>query len=346
MELVSAKTELGREHAVGRLAGVLEQEIRDIKTLLIQILAEAELFLDYSEDEAGGADNETAGCLPDRPVAEEALERLRGLARSYHRERLYAEGALVVIAGRPNAGKSSLFNLLLREDRSIVTDIPGTTRDWIEAWVSMEGIPVRLADTAGLHVSEDPVERLGMERSRALLAEAELILYVIDGTQGITGEDRVFFHDHFSPHGEDVVHSTTPVIFLWNKADISPSTTESAAEIPSCPALDLSAKTGLGIPELSAAIVSALESAADCSESVRAEGRRPSPGIASVRQKELIDRAIAALEEALGLADRGEPLDLIAPLIREGVDSLGEITGEVSTAEILDVMFSRFCVGK
>ncbi|GHU58303.1 tRNA modification GTPase MnmE [Spirochaetia bacterium] len=349
MELVAAKTDRGREHAVGRLAGGLEQEIAAIKTQLVQVLAGTELYLDYSEDELGAVsdrvtaaanaaiDDETAGRLPDRPFVEAALVRLRALAASYRMERLYAKGALAVIAGRPNAGKSSLFNLLLKEDRSIVTDIPGTTRDWIEAWISLGGIPIRLIDTAGLHDSEDPVERLGMARSRELLQQADIILYIIDGTEGITGEDRRFLAQN---------DASAPLIPIWNKADISPLGSDTYAEITP---LRISAKTGEGLPSLTTAIIAQLETAyggSGTSDSMGLETGRSSTGIGTARQKELIDRAIAALEDALDLADQGEPLDLIAPLLREGVNSLGEITGEVSTADILEAMFSRFCVGK
>ncbi|AEF86653.1 tRNA modification GTPase TrmE [Treponema primitia ZAS-2] len=352
MELVSAKTGRAREHAVQRLSGTLAEEISGVKELLVQVLAGTELYLDYSEDDglslaADPSDAaEAAGLLPDRPLAEEALKRLQTLAESYRRERLYAEGALAVIAGRPNAGKSSLFNLLLKEDRSIVTDIPGTTRDWIEAWVSIEGIPVRLADTAGLHASEDPVEKLGIERSRTLLEEADLILYLIDGAEGITTEDHEFFTNL-----ADSNINTTQIVLLWNKADlvsvpekILPQlTTESPVQAlpPDIPApLPVSARTGVGIPELTREIAARLEQASGDGS------REVSAGLGTARQKELVDSAAASLNEALTLAAAGEPLDIIAPLLREGVNALGEITGEVSTADILETMFSRFCIGK
>jgi tRNA modification GTPase len=332
MELVAAKTGRGRERAVNRLAGALEREIGDIKTLLVRTLAGTELYLDYSEDELGDAGgDEAAGRLPDRALATEALSRLRGLADSYRRERLYQSGALVVIAGRPNAGKSSLFNRLIREDRALVTEIPGTTRDWIEAWIAIRGIPIRLADTAGLHASEDPVERLGIARSRELMEAADLVLYLVDAAQGFTGEDRALL-SLLGQTGE----MRGRVCLIQNKIDLA-APPEAAGEAP---VLGISAKTGEGIPALSAAIAEALEAAAG------PEAGELSPGIASARQKDLIDAAMAATAEALDLADRGTTLDLIAPLLREGVEALGEITGEVSTADILETMFSRFCVGK
>ena len=349
MELVSAKTDRSREHAVTRLSGALEGEIRGIKTLLVRVLAGTEIYLDYSEDEFTGTDpegrDEAAGRMPERALAEEALARLRILAASYGMEKLYRDGALVVIAGRPNAGKSSLFNRLLKEDRAIVTDIPGTTRDWIEAWVSLAGIPIRLTDTAGLHAAEDPVEKIGVARSRELLGEADLILHLIDGTQGFTGEDRAFYRDSaLSPSGSGEGKPAVPVLALWNKADAAPLPgflPELLAAEGAAQTLGISAKTGEGIPALIAAVAAALEARFG-----GAPGEAPAPGLGSARQKALIDRAIENLAGALALADRAGPLDLIAPLIREGVNALGEITGEVSTADILEAMFSRFCVGK
>jgi tRNA modification GTPase len=340
MELVSAKTEPARDHAISRLSGTLEREIQGIKALLVRVLAGTELFLDYSEDEfletesgitARDPDDEAAGRLPDRPLAEEALARLHALAESYGIGRLYHDGALAAIAGRPNAGKSSLFNLLLKEERSIVTDIPGTTRDWIEAWISLEGIPVRLVDTAGMRVSEDTVEQIGVARSQEILDAADLALYLIDGTRGITPEDEAFFRGYASRRGAD------RVIALWNKLDQA-RVPESASIFP---LMGISAKTGEGIPELGSAAAGRL-----AGFSKGRERTGPSPGIATERQKTLIDTAIASLEEGLALSDQGQALDLIAPLLREGVNALGEITGEVSTADILEAIFSTFCVGK
>ncbi|MDR3146717.1 MAG: tRNA uridine-5-carboxymethylaminomethyl(34) synthesis GTPase MnmE [Treponema sp.] len=346
MELVSAKTDQGRERAVGRLSGVLEAEIAGIKSLLVRVLAGLELLLDYPEDETGfgpgegaPAGQETAGPLPDRSAAEEALGRLRALAAGYRRERLYQDGALVVIAGRPNSGKSSLFNLLVNEDRSIVTDVPGTTRDWIEAWISLEGIPIRLVDTAGLRDSADPVEQLGVARSRELIGEADLTLYLIDGTLGITPEDRAFLESRTLRAG------SAPILCVWNKADV---TRFSGPPPPGGEPPELSAKTGAGLPALNSAIAAILEAACPGTDAAGGSGYagRAGAGIGTARQKEGIDAALAALTEALSLADQGMPPDLIAPLVREGINALGEITGEVSTADILETMFSRFCVGK
>jgi tRNA modification GTPase len=339
MELVRARTDEGRRRAVARLSGRLRGEIAAVKGSLLEVLAEAELHLDYDETELSPPGEAGEGPLPGREKAEGVLERLRSLAGTWGRERLYQEGALAVIAGRPNAGKSSLFNALLGEDRSIVTEIPGTTRDWIEAAVSMEGIPLRLADTAGLRgageseaAAPDRVEQIGIRRSRELLEQADLVLYVIDGSRGFRDDDEALVRP---------ASGGPPVFLLWNKADIAP--------LPDPPPggrafLPLSAKTGQGLAELWGAVAGALERGADGKDGgpVSREGA----ALGSRRQKELVDRAAAALEEALNLAGRGELLELIAPCLREAVDALGEITGEVSTADILETIFSKFCVGK
>jgi len=350
MELVSAKTHKGREQALRRLSGVLEKEISAVKALLVEVLAGTEIYLDYSEDEFMSASGgEESGRLPDRNLAEEAACRLKTLAELWQRERIFAEGVLAVLAGRPNAGKSSLFNYIIREDRSIVTDVPGTTRDWIDAQISVEGIPLRLADTAGLKSSPsnetmpDEAEQIGIQRSIELLGKADLVLYVIDGSKGVASEDREFIIRH------NEAASGKPLLVLWNKADL--------AQMPACNAagnnadadseklnnfIAVSAKTGEGIQSLMRSIAGIFENSSGAAE-ISAQN---SAGPGTQRQKDLIDAALSNVEDALLLADNGEPLELIAPLFRSAVNALGEITGEVSTAEILETMFSRFCVGK
>lgn len=334
MELVGAKTDEARGRAAARLSGALEREIRAAKDLLVRSLAAAELLLDYSEDDGAGEDE--AGILPDREAVEEARDALTALAASYRTERLYRDGATVAVAGRPNAGKSSLFNRLVKEERSIVSDVPGTTRDWIEAWMSIEGIPVRLVDTAGLRDAADPVERTGVERSRSILDEADLIVYAVDGTAGPDAEDRTFL----------TAERRAPVVVAWTKADLFASGPAADAD-PEAPeeAVAVSAETGEGIPSLATRIAAEL-AAAPAGREARGNGAAALVGIASARQKELVDRAAAAVDEALRRADAGLPLDLVAPELREAVDALGEITGEVTTEDLLETMFGRFCVGK
>ena len=325
LEIVSAKSDTGRGRAVERLSGVLEQEIRHINNLFLEALTEIELLLDYSELDGVAADDEA---LPGREAVVEALSRLRRLERSYRAEKLYREGALAVIAGKPNAGKSSLFNLLLREERSIISDTPGTTRDWIEGWISIEGIPIRLADTAGLRESGDALERLGIERSVGLLDEADLVILVLDGASGEAA--ALDFAEGFIRDRNGV-----PVLPVWNKADLAPPPPAAGFSSGLCA---VSSKTGEGLDLLYEGIARLLEKTAGTAA--------PGPALGSGRQKALIDAAIGYAESALSLHDEGLPADIIAPSLREAVNSLGEITGEVSTADILESMFNNFCVGK
>ena len=357
MELVSAKTETGRSHAVSRLSGALQNEINEIKQLLIQVLASAEIYLDYSEDEIGPALDSsimdssimdasilggTAGKLPNQEIALTALSRLKKLSASWQLERIYQEGVTIVIAGRPNAGKSSLFNLLLKEDRSIVTPIPGTTRDWIEAWVSIEGIPIRLVDTAGLRESADSVEKIGVERSLKLLEEAEVVLYLIDGQQGVTAEDRDFLERYaiYSVPGQSTTLPKSGINYLWSKSDLSlpPLPFPIKGVSPIC----VSAKANNGIEELYSVIIKEILR----QTTIDVQLQDFTAGLGTIRQKNLVDAACSALEDALAMAESKEPLDLIALIVRDAVNSLGEITGEVSTADIIEEMFSKFCVGK
>jgi tRNA modification GTPase len=337
MEIISAKTETSRRHAVMRLSGSLQNEINEIKNELVQVLSGTEIFLDYSEDEISADADEAAGNLPYQGTAQKALARLKKLYDSWQYERIYQEGVTAVIAGCPNSGKSSLFNSLLKEDRSIVTEIPGTTRDWIEAWVSVKGIPVRLVDTAGLRESSDIIEKSGIERSLKIVNEADIILYLIDGTQGITNEDRDFLKKH----------ETGKIAFfiIWNKTDIAPLSLEKAIplnmkdeQFTSNKPIAVSAKTGEGLDNLYNTIAMAMH--------VREELQWNETSLGAERQKKLVGSAYNSLEEALEMARIQQPLDLIAPFLREAVNSLAEITGEVTTSDILEKMFSGFCVGK
>ena len=331
MELVASKTDEARSRAVERLSGALEREILSVKTLLVDALTTTELLLDYSEDD--GVPDAPEGQFPDREAVMKAQALLAELAASYRLERLYREGATVAVAGRPNAGKSSLFNRLVKEERSIVSETPGTTRDWIEAWVSIHGIPVRLVDTAGLREAPETVERQGVERSKAILKDADLTVYLVDGMIGENSEDTELL--------ASLKAETT--IRVWNKADIAGSAPQGH--------LAASAVSGQGIHELGEKIAAILESLGGRPDSARASGTENAGGsmrvgIASARQKALVDRSLAAVTEALKRADTGLPLDLVAPELREAVDALGEITGEVTSEQILHNMFGRFCVGK
>ena len=201
-EIIYSHTDVSRSHAAGRLSGSLFQEIDSIKKLILDTLAAIEVEIEYPEDE------ETIADTFDRADIELAIKRLQSLVDSWQGEKLYQDGARVVLAGPTNAGKSSLFNAILKEERAIVSDIEGTTRDWLESWASIDGIPVRLFDTAGLRETDDKIEAQGVQLTRNLAQDADAVLYLVDSSLGIKDEDYDF-----------IKNCREPLILVWNKCD-------------------------------------------------------------------------------------------------------------------------------
>lgn len=314
-EIVSAQTATAHELALGRLGGSVERRINEIKSALVGVLAAIEVQLDYPEEDAGEA------TVP-RDVIESAIDELDGLSATYRTGKLYQEGARVALAGRTNAGKSSLFNLFLREDRSIVSEVHGTTRDYIESRVALEGIPLRLFDTAGLREAVEAVESEGIRRSAMVIDSAAVVLYLVDGSCGISNEDRANIERYGTRPG---------FIPVWNKVDASTSPAPEGF-------VPLSTITGAGFDGLQERILNTIRKGAGPGDAEIV--------IDSVRQKNLIDRCAASLRlvvEGLGAA---VPLDAIALDLQDSIGALGEITGEVTTEDVLDAMFGGFCVGK
>jgi len=274
-----------------------------------------EVQLDYPDDEIGG---DTDISLD--PVIE-AEKEINNLIDTYRVGKIFHEGAAVALAGGTNAGKSSLFNLFLREDRSIVSEINGTTRDYIESWITIEGIPVKLYDTAGLRVAEHPVEIEGIRRSEDIIENSSLVLYIIDGIQGMTVEDKTVYTKY---------KNNNDYLFIWNKID------KSNINIPNG-ILAVSAVTGDGFSKLENAISDRL-----CG--VHVSGNELM--IDSLRQKDLLVRAGESLKTVRISLENQISLDAVAMDLKESLDAIGEISGEVSSVDILNNIFSGFCVGK
>ena len=320
-EIIDSHTDTSRSHAAGRLAGSLFAEIDSIKKLIIDTLASIEVEIEYPEDE------ETIADTFDRKDIEIAIKRLQSLVDSWQGEKLYQDGARVVLAGRTNAGKSSLFNTILKEERAIVSDIEGTTRDWLESWASINGIPVRLFDTAGLRETSDQIEAQGVEISRNLVHDADVVLYLVDSQQGLIKEDRDF-----------IEHCTEPLIIVETKIDKDGENRENIEIKESFSVCKISSKTGEGIAELFNQI-SAILTAGLSSE-------RQQAGLGSARQKESVAEALESVKHALVSADDNYALDAVVQDLEDAIDSLGEVTGDVTPDDVLGSIFANFCVGK
>jgi tRNA modification GTPase len=327
-ELIHARTDAVHRAALARLAGDLSRDLRAHLESLADLVAEVEARVDFAED-VGGVEV-PRHVLDGIAVARDALAaRLRGAAWA----RALREGVQVAIVGPPNAGKSSLFNRLVGEDRAIVTAVPGTTRDRVSATIELSGALFTLSDTAGLRVADDEVEAQGVERARRALETSHVALWVADGSAPDAGEDVAAFP----------ALAGKRVVIAINKLDLG------RAEPPTRPAVALAAEhmehmehvevvavsalTGEGVPQLVEALV-------------RVAGFEPGDVLASERQAHDLTRACDALGRAREQGERGAPGEIVALELREALAALEELLGVRVGEELLDRIFSRFCVGK
>ena len=337
LDLLNAGTRRGVDMAVAQLGGELQSQVSRIREALLEIVATIEVAIDFPEDEGEIIDGEEIVARLEKQVRQPLLALL---ARA-RQGRIYRDGASVVILGRPNVGKSSLLNALLGEERAIVTPVAGTTRDTIEEGLNIRGIPLRIIDTAGIRDTREQVEGLGIERSRRLGTEADLVLLLVEAMVGPTREDRELF----------LSVRDKKVLLVLNKGDLlvapnrrlEPGGTVSGAgaweaDFPALPNVTISAKTGLGLPELEDELFCLLGG-----------GELQEPGHAGVpnaRHEAALGRALPAVENlAAGFAAQLAP-ELLAVELQAVLGHLGEIIGEISSDELLETIFSRFCLGK
>jgi len=342
-EIIDSHTDVSRSHAAGRLSGALFEEIDSIKKLIIDTLAAIEVEIEYPEDE------ETIADTFDRADIETAIKRLTSLADSWKSEKLYQDGARVVLAGRTNAGKSSLFNAILKEERAIVSDIEGTTRDWLESWASVNGIPVRLFDTAGLRHTDDVIEAQGVELTKNLTKDADVVLYLVDSAGGLNEEDKAFIQNCTEPlilvytkidksDTKDVHSEAEDNVLSGGAEDILVHSEGPSSDGKSYPVVKISSKTGDGLKELYDDITKILTSGLST--------EREQAGLGSARQKEAVLEALECVKHALVSADDNYTLDAVVQDLEDALDSLGEVTGDVTPDDVLGSIFENFCVGK
>ena len=255
---------------------------------------------------------------------------LVALERSFAYGRVVREGFRLAIVGRPNAGKSSLFNRLVERERAIVTAAPGTTRDTVSERVSMEGIPVELIDTAGLREGADEAERMGVARTREAMAEADVVLLVVDATVGISQEDRAVL--------EQGASGGSAVLVAWNKSDLVERFEGRNLEGRATPTISTSALTGEGIEELRAAIVAAVAGGEG--------GVREAAMLTNLRQHQAVEQALGGLASARLAVDAAIPHEMLLLDLYESLRGLDALTGATTTEDVLRLIFSRFCIGK
>ena len=330
LNVVSARTAEGLRLAVSDLAGDLTRRLKPARDAIVGLLAFLDAAADFPEDEIPPADVDV-----DLALAISTLDEVIAGSRA---GRLYREGAQVALVGRPNVGKSSLLNALLRSDRAIVTPIAGTTRDVIAEAFNLRGIPVTLLDTAGIADSGDLVEQLGIERSRQALSAASGAVLVLDGSVAPTAEDMHVgetLANRLSPAGP----GEAPAVIAINKCDLPAQMDQSDVIrlLAGAPVVAVSAQTGKGLEDLEEAIVGVLRGG------VATESQ---PSLITVRQHAALDRAASHLRAAQDSRSAGYPLDLLASDVRTALHAVGQVTGEAVDDAVLTEIFNRFCIGK
>ncbi len=330
LELLQARTGPALELACGQLQGMLYDQVMAVRRSLLAMRAIIEVAIDFPEEEEDILDP----ARMTEQLQQEVLGPITALLADADQGRIFREGISAVILGRPNVGKSSLLNTLLREERALVTAIPGTTRDTIEEYVNIKGMPVRIIDTAGIRDTSETVEELGVRRARAKLAEADLVLLLLDAATGLTPEDRQL-HAGIREKGGHTL------LLVLNKQDLVPDLDPAAyaAEFPEETLVPISAKKGDGIKQLEQAIFTAVTGQDALPDS--------GPGCApNLRHRAALAKAREACQRAAaGLASGLSP-DLLAVDLQAALDHLADIIGETTTEDVLDMIFERFCIGK
>ena len=324
MDIIHGKTEKSISLSLEQLRGDLRDKIASFKKALLDVTAHVNVVLDYPEE---GIEDPLPSNL--RENLENVYAEADRLISSYDKGKKIKEGIKTVIAGKPNVGKSTLLNSLLKEERAIVTHIPGTTRDVIEEIINIKGIPLVLTDTAGIRKTEDIVENIGVEKSKKFIENADLVLLVLDASRELESEDREVI--------EEIQNHNKKTIVLLNKIDLERKIELEEFNLENI--LEISAKDNIGIEDMEERIYSYIveENVEDSSEKLI---------ITNIRHKTALEKTKDAIRNIFETIDAGMPMDLISVDLKEALDSLSEITGEISSEDILDHVFGNFCVGK
>lgn len=325
IDVIRAKTDASLKMAVGHLGGVFSAKIKDFRHEILGLIAHLEAAIDFPED-----DIDDIAIDDVRQKITDIQAQVDALLATAKTGRVLRDGLETVIIGRPNVGKSSLLNTLLQETRAIVTDVPGTTRDVIEEYANIGGVPLKIIDTAGIRATEDVVEKIGVEKSRGYIDRADLILFLLDMSAGLTTDDWEILE----------LIKTRQAVVLVNKSDLLPQLDIDAVQkvLGDKPIIQISAKTGAGIDILAQTIHDMVY------DGVVQQGE--GAFVNSVRQAELLRQAKASLDEVVQTVEMDMAADFIVIDLRTAWEKLGEITGETVSEDIIDQIFSQFCIGK
>lgn len=323
MDVIQAKSAQGLTSAVSQLEGRLSWVVGDMRLHLTDFITRLEVTVDYPEEDLEDIE------VPDIAGAIREMERrLDDMLAESKSGRMMRDGVMAAIAGTPNAGKSSLLNRFLETERAIVTDVPGTTRDVIEEWISIQGVPICLVDTAGIRSTDDTVEQIGVRRAKEYMERADIILVVVDQSRPLQEEDRQILE---TARGRQA-------LIVLNKEDLQPAFETEELQSYGLPLLSISASTGAGMGELKDAMLSlALQQGLTAAQSAL---------LANTRHIELVRQSREALQRALDTIEAGMPVDCAIVDIREAWELLGSITGDTVHDDIIEEIFSRFCLGK
>lgn len=325
IDVINSKTEKSLSIAVNQLKGGLSEKINETKDKVVTLLAHLEASIDFPEDEIEGFDPEKLN-----KRVKEIKEPIKKLIKTAKQGKLYQEGIKTVIVGKPNVGKSSLLNYLLQENRAIVTDVPGTTRDVIEEYINLDGIPLKIIDTAGIRDSDDVVEQIGVEKTRNSLQRADLVIMMLDVSQGLTEEDLKVYE----------LIKKQPTILVVNKTDLDKDIEikDIRKKFKEHPLLWISVKEEKGIEELKNTILQEI-----LHEQINVETEVM---VTKVRHRDALNKALEALKRVQDSLDNGMPYDFLTIDLKDVLFHLGSITGETVTDDIIDQIFSDFCLGK
>ena len=325
MDLISAKTQTGFDIAIEQLGGSLSSKVDSIRQHILTVMSKIEVNIDYPDE-----DIEEVTYKEIESEFEIVEEDIYQLLLSSESGRIIREGLNTVIIGKPNVGKSSLMNALLRESRAIVTDIPGTTRDVIEEYINIKGIPVKIMDTAGIRETEDIVEKMGVEKSKELFNNADLVIIVLNSAEALSEEDK---------HILDVIHDKKVVVIV-NKIDLPQKIDEAELYeiLPNIRVIKTSITNETGLDELEDAIATMVYGGQITQKNQAV--------VTNVRHITSLENSLKSIKEAMKAVRGGLPLDFIEVDVKNTYDYLGEIIGETVEDDLVKKIFSSFCLGK